>query len=916
MNETQLAEKFTLTLVRSRIKNRPYCKTDGKYLGPTWNNDIGLQTISNTPEDMLNICSILQKKPNTCMVMGTAIKSEIIDTDRTLKNFKEEPISFLIFDLDKYEVPQPNLLEYTGATAETDTFIRKYLPPEFQDTTYILRFSSSFLIEDKPHLRCHIIFLLEEPQYPREIGMWIKKDKIPADASFYFNLTQPIFTAAPMWMNLVDPLEIKDPRFPRLGLVKKDKSHVTKGWQPYFVPEKIVMADALPAFKLPGKVGSFCRMVSPDKVLTSMDYTLVDDNRYLAPASSTGIPGVIIFENGYVYSHHEGDPINQIIEKIYNFKRRSLNAYDISHGWAVLNKETDPAIFKEFEFMMNQAVISDTVYQDEVQRELIYRTEWLTEGEYKGVNRKIIDSIIQDIYELSLTELSREYLFNAIKIQTKHINVSALRNAWKNLRRDYVSHKDTYDPEANLRHMASIFKRQKIIYSHHKTATGDFWCYFTDNRLWKRCNISQTKAFIYNHIHATIPLKVEIGYSKAEQLVNIITREACLSMSEFPKGQGWAFQGGRYGILMTNLFSDSHQWQSNKAVRTLRKEDFIYKELPISYEEWNGSKGIHPDSYVDFLISSCEEDLETVELIREFGGYIIADSYYLHKMLIIEGVPGSGKSILAKILQACVGSTYYAATSIAGLASRFGLGGLPGIKLAVMSEARGVDFATLKTLVPVLLKIVGQDYIDTEAKSIQAKTELLECKILMLTNRTPVLPDDTGALAQRLMMVKFNKVFRDTTEEILGLDKLILDKELAYIIRWHLEGLERLSQRKRFKEPQLGIAAKQGLVEQIDPLKTFINKYFIISLDAATKGEFIIQRDFIQYFKAYCARLGQPTADNIVQKRASIRGIKTLFPKIYVHRFRRENTIVPRLVGLTPKVNLGLEFADELYDLQ
>ena len=75
-----MGEKFTITLVRSRIKSRPYCKTDGKYLGPTWNNDIGLQTIPNTPEDMFDICSVLLQKPDTCMVIGTAIRPEIIDT--------------------------------------------------------------------------------------------------------------------------------------------------------------------------------------------------------------------------------------------------------------------------------------------------------------------------------------------------------------------------------------------------------------------------------------------------------------------------------------------------------------------------------------------------------------------------------------------------------------------------------------------------------------------------------------------------------------------------------------------------------------------------------------------------------------------------------------------------------------------
>lgn len=910
-----MEEKFTITLVRSRIKSRPYCKTDGRYLGPTWNNDIGLQTISNTPEDLFGICETLLTKPETCMVMGTAIRPEIIDTDRTLKNFREEPTSCLILDLDTYEVNDVRTMDYTTAVEEANKFVAKYLPPEFQDTTYILRFSSSFMISEKSYLRCHLIFLLEEPQYPREIGMWIKKDKIPADATFYFNLTQPIFTAAPIWGEIVDPLSIKDPQFPRIGLIKKEKSHVPPGWQPYFAPKKDIIFSDLPAARmLPGKVGSFCRMVAPEKILTSMGYALVDNNRYLAPTSNTGVPGAIVFENGYIYSHHDNDPVNQIVEHIYRYKRRSLNAYDLSHGWAVINKEKDPSIFKEFKFLLTQAVLNDTEYQDEVQKELIYRTEWLTEGEYKGNNRKIIDSIIQDIHGLKLTELSREYLFTAIKNQTKYVRIPALRNTWKNLKREYASHDDTYDPEANLRHMANIFKRQQIIYSHHKTLKGDFWCYFSQERIWKCCNSTQTKAFIYNHIHATIPLKIEINYSKTEQLANIITREACLSMSAFPKGKGWAFQGGRYGILMGNLFSDCHQWQSDTAVRTLKKDDHIYKELPITYDEWTQSKDQQPDKYIDFLVRSCEEDLETVELIREYGGYILADSYYLHKMLIVEGVPGGGKSILAKILQACVGHTYHAAVSINGLAGPFGCGTLPGVKLAVMSEARTVDFATLKALVPILLKIIGGDYIDTVKKGVDAKTELLECKLMMLTNRTPVLPDDTGALSQRIMMIKFNKIFRGTPEEVLGLDTQITESGLANIIRWHLKGLERLSKRKKFVEPESGVKAKYRLVEQIDPLKTYITKYFTINFEAPNKC--VAQRDFVTYFRAYCARLGQPTKDTIVQKRASIRSIKTLYPLIYIKRFRRETAVVPRLIGLTPIIDLGLEFSDELYDLQ
>ena len=118
-----MEDKFSITLVRSRIKSRPYCKTDGQYLGATWNNDIGLQTVPNSPKDMFHLCSALLKAKDTCVVMGTAIKPEIIDTDRTLKNFKEEPVSYLVLDLDKYEVDNISDLSYEQIIKELDKFI-------------------------------------------------------------------------------------------------------------------------------------------------------------------------------------------------------------------------------------------------------------------------------------------------------------------------------------------------------------------------------------------------------------------------------------------------------------------------------------------------------------------------------------------------------------------------------------------------------------------------------------------------------------------------------------------------------------------------------------------------------------------------------------------------------------------------
>ncbi len=912
---------FNITLVRSRLKNKPYAKKDGVYSGPTWSNNIGLQTISDTPKEVFNTLQTLSGKPDTCMVMGTAVRPEIIDTDRTMQNFVEEPIRMVVFDLDNYEsksmIAHGKNVTYPQLVGDAKGFIHDHLPPEFQDTTFIMRFSSSFMVKKGPMLRSHIIFILEEAQYPREIGMWMKQEKIPADATFYLNLTQPVFTAAPMWDSLVDPLRLTNPPIPRVGIATGGNHLVRKGWQPYVFErrEKINVDDLPTASQLPGKMGSFCRMNPIKKILQYLGYTEEEEDRFLAPESTSGLPGAMVFENGFVYSHHDNDPINRVAEEVFHFKRRSLNSYDLMHGWSQLHKE-DVEILKEFEFLLDQAVINDSSYQDEVTQGLISRTDWLeSDIGYEGINRKIIDGLIIDMNNMGLTSVTREYIFNTIKGGTKKVTLGDLKNLWKNVRKDNALQREDYDPEANLRHMANIFKRQKVIYSHHKTSTGDFWCYFGASRVWKRCNHTQARAFIYNHIHSSIPIKVEIDFTKMEHLTTMILRETCLSMSNFKRGAGWAFKYGKYGIDMKGLFIDS-DWSVDNCIKTLAKEDHICKELPITYREWKESND-YPKEFVDFLVSSCEEDIESVELLREYGGYIMADSYFLHKMLILEGVPGSGKSILAKIYQEMLGYQYCAAVSITGMTGQFGLGELPGKKLAVMSEARQVDTKSLRALVPILLKVIGQDYIDTEAKHKNAISELLECKILMMTNRTPVIPDDTGALSQRLLMVRLNKCFRGTKHEILGLDSIILERGLAGIIKWHLKGLENLSNRKLFIEPESGRMAKEWLMEQIDPLKTFIDNYFKINMDADHKT-FILQVDFIRYFRAFLRRLGQPTDDTNerVRKRASIRNIRSLYPATELGRRFEGAKRMYFIRGFIPQQTLDIEFVAELSELE
>lgn len=908
-------EKFKLTLVKSEVKGRPYCKVDGRYAGPTWKNTIGLQAVPYSIEGVFKVMKKLSIAYDTCMVYGYAIQSVIKHTDRTMANFEEQPTYLLTLDLDDYEGElKDEYPTYEEAIREADRYIQDYLPPEFNNVSYILRFSSSFLTRDH-RFKCHLVFLLADSQYPREIGTWIKSENVQTDPTFYFNLTQPIFTAGPVFKDNTDPLDKIHGYFPRVSLVKKEKEVVPAGWQPYTVEprEKLDLSDLPNAEDLPGKIGSFCRNTSISSTLEDLGYENHGDGRFLSPTSKTKLPGAIAFPNGYAFTHHSSDPISQIGDGIYSGKRKSFNSYDLALGWAKLHQLEQPELMDQFQFVLAQAISDDRQYQDEVTSEFTRRSEWLIEDGYTGQNKLIVDTLLYDMSKSGLNEMSRNYLFRDIVAKTKkHIKETELKKAWTGLKKDAAHYKGKYDPEAGDRMMAEILFRKDLIRSHHQALRGDFWCYYKGKRLWRRLNRDQTNSFIYRHLHEGMPLNIEINLRKAENIIKLVLQYVTERHTAFRPGTGWSFKGGKVGILMERLFRKG--WKVKDNVVTLQRKYHICKELPITYDQWKLANAT-PPKFNDFLVSSCEEDFEKMDLLQEFMGYILADSYYLHKFLILEGTPGSGKSILVKIITETIGRQHTAALSLNKVGSTFGLGGLPNKKLVIMQEAREVNFSERLTAIPALLKISGNDAIDVEAKHQAAITERLECKMMIITNRTPVLPDDTGALAERIIMVRFHKGFRGTKDEILGLDEQIVDKEIPSIIKWSLLGLERLSERKQFSIPISVKDESKYYTDQLDPLKGFITEFFIVDPDA-DKITYVESKKFVDHYHEYLFRIGQVIDRNTAQKRASISALKSMNKLIEKRKVRNGAKTYMAIEPLVPIRDLQMEFISERSEMQ
>ena len=219
-----------------------------------------------------------------------------------------------------------------------------------------------------------------------------------------------------------------------------------------------------------------------------------------------------------------------------------------------------------------------------------------------------------------------------------------------------------------------------------------------------------------------------------------------------------------------------------------------------------------------FLHSLWPDDPESIELLQDWFGYVLGGSIDQHKILVLVGPPRSGKGTIARVLSALVGARHVAGPTMGELAQNFGLASLIGKKLAVVADARftGRD---LMVAVERLLTISGADHIDVPRKFKTDWHGQLGVRFTFLSNELPRLPDVSGAIATRFLVLQL-------AESWLGREDLTLQdrlmEELPGILLWALDGLDRLRARGHFNEPPSTRDAVQALMESTSTIKAFL----------------------------------------------------------------------------------------------
>jgi putative DNA primase/helicase len=236
--------------------------------------------------------------------------------------------------------------------------------------------------------------------------------------------------------------------------------------------------------------------------------------------------------------------------------------------------------------------------------------------------------------------------------------------------------------------------------------------------------------------------------------------------------------------------------------------------LPFDYDHHAAA----PSAWLSFLDELWPNDPDTISMLQEWMGYLVSGRTDMQKAMLLVGPRRSGKGTILRVAQALVGKANTAGPTLQDLTSQFGLQKSIGKALIAVGDARLASGAPTATLVERLLSIIGEDTIQVDVKFGAPWTGRMHGRVMIASNEVPDFRDASGAIGSRFLVAKMVTSFYDREDTTLE-GKLMA--ELPGILKWALDGLDRLGANRRFTQSAASVEAREDMEEAESPVSQF-----------------------------------------------------------------------------------------------
>lgn len=281
-------------------------------------------------------------------------------------------------------------------------------------------------------------------------------------------------------------------------------------------------------------------------------------------------------------------------------------------------------------------------------------------------------------------------------------------------------------------------------------------------------------------------------------------------------------------------------------------------------------------TWLNYLDYAMEGDQERIDLLQEWAGYLLTPTNYLQKFLVLEGLGGNGKTVYFAGIRAMLGRDNVSSVALENFSGRFDLSTTIGKQANIcgdVGEIDGVAEGQLK-------QFTGGDCMTFDRKGMTPLELIPTAKLMMAWNLRPRFKDRSMGVWRRMMIVPFEREVEDS-QRVVGMDsdKYWLESgEVPAILRWAIEGLDRLKTIGRFTQPAI---SKQAITEyrhESNPASEFLNEHLIEEPEGRIQCQWLYE-----LYVAWCRESGHNYPLSKVQFGKEV---KKSFPKSERSKFR------------------------------
>jgi P4 family phage/plasmid primase-like protien len=224
--------------------------------------------------------------------------------------------------------------------------------------------------------------------------------------------------------------------------------------------------------------------------------------------------------------------------------------------------------------------------------------------------------------------------------------------------------------------------------------------------------------------------------------------------------------------------------------------------------------------WLEYLHYSMEGDQERVDLLQEWAGYLLTTTNYLQRFLVLEGKGGNGKTVYFAAMRAMLGNENVSSVALEKFGGRFDLATTLGRAANISGDVGEIDSVCEGTL----KQFTGGDAMTFDRKNKEPLEAIPTAKLMMAWNLRPRFKDRSSGVWRRMLLVPFE---REVPQEkrIAGMDSYewwLASGEVPAILRWAIEGLDRLQTIGRFTHSKVSEDAIKNYRQESNPANDFL----------------------------------------------------------------------------------------------